>query len=140
MTHVGIVLGEEQIRTRLRAGVAQPFGRNVAGLDVGGAVRRHTRELARVEQRGAEHLLQMGVRISIVGGSLLDRMQFQRGALAARESDGEPRKAARALAKSYASMRATFRVHKVQATPVSPQIIEAISHDVDVGCLESRGT
>ena len=85
--NVGIVLGEKQIRARLRAGVAQPLGRNVASFDVRRPVRRHDRELARVEQRGAEHILQLGVRISIVGGGLLDRVQFQRRGFRRRESD-----------------------------------------------------
>ena len=62
--HVG--LRKKQIRPDLRARVAQPFGRNVARLNVGRAVGGDRRLLTRVEQSRAVHVLEAGVGVVIV--------------------------------------------------------------------------
>ena len=76
--HVGIVLGEEEIRTRLRARVAQPLGRDVAGLDVGRAVGRVSASLLVSSSAARNISCRLLVRVAIVGRGLLDRAQLER--------------------------------------------------------------
>ena len=72
-----IALGVEQVRPHLGARVAQPLGRNVAGLDVGGPVAGDRRLTARIEQRRAIHRLELRIAVGVTRRRLGDRIEFQ---------------------------------------------------------------